>query len=199
VVIANHHCSGIVGLLLIPFISFWGRAPVLFWIVFVGTFMCLGTALVQDFTSYYTLRAFMGLFLSGPSSISLAFIRDVFFLHQRARKIGIWFAVFLTSPYFGPMFGYYIIAATGSWRACYWMNFGLDCLVLVCIVLFLDETFYRRDIPRAEQPDRGSRILRLLGIWQIRVHHGYFTPLRNSFFQLFKILLKPVIFPLLIY
>lgn len=79
------------------------------------------------------------------------------------------------------------------------MTFGLECLVMISLVLFLDESFYRRDISQSEQPNRGSRMLRLIGIWQVRAHRGYFSTFGSSVARLFGILLKPIIVPLFVF
>lgn len=179
-----------------PFIYFWGRAPVLLWVTVLGTVVTLPVPLIQSFSDFYALRALMGLFLSGSLTAGLAFIQDMFFLHEQAQMIGIWFAIFTTCVYFAPMFGYYIMAATGSWRATFWMAFGLQAFVVLLIVLFIDETCYRRDIAEAQQPNRGSRLSRLTGVWQIRVHRQYFETLTSSFLRLFRILGMPVIIPM---
>ncbi|KAH0844477.1 MFS transporter [Fonsecaea pedrosoi] len=189
--------SGIGGLVWIPLIYLWGRAPVLFWTSFIGTFLTLATCLVPNFAGYYGLRALMGVFLSSGPAVGLAFIQDVFFLHEQARKIGIWIFAVQVCPYCSPMFGSYIIAATGSWRATFWVVFGLEALVLLCLALFLDESFYRRDLPPSQQPQRGTRILRLVGWWQLQVHRRYFASFTSSFLRVFEILLKPIIIPLL--
>ncbi|KIX94865.1 uncharacterized protein Z520_09555 [Fonsecaea multimorphosa CBS 102226] len=191
--------NGIGGLVWIPLIYFWGRAPVLFWTSFIGTVLTLATCLVPDFAGYYGLRALMGFFLCSGPAVGLAFIQDIFFLHEQARKIGIWIFAVQICPYCSPMFGSYIIAATGSWRATYWMVFGLEAFVLLCLALFLDESFYRRDLPLSEQPQRGNRILRLIGWWQLQVHHQYFASFASSLLRVFEILLKPIIIPLLIF
>lgn len=141
----------------------------------------------------------MGFFLSSGPAVGLAFIQDIFFLHEQARKIGIWIFAVQICPYCSPMFGSFIIAATGSWRATFWMVFGLEAFVLVCLALFLDESFYRRDLSPSEQPPRGNRILRLIGWWQIQVHRGYFSTFGSSVLRVFEILLKPIIIPLLLF
>ncbi len=140
-----------------------------------------------------------GFTLTAGQTSGLAFIHDMFFFHEQARKIGIWTAVFLASPYFGPLFANFILAGTGSWRNVYWLIFALGCLNLVLIGVFLDETWYRRDIPTSEQPARGPRLLRVVGIWQIRNHKNYFPTVLNSLKRVVVVFLKPVILPLLIY
>ena len=86
------------------------------------------------------MKALQGLVLTAGQTAGLAFIQDMFFFHEHARKIGIWTAVFLTSPYCGPLFANFIIAGTGMWRNVYWLVFGLGCLNLILVFLFLDET-----------------------------------------------------------
>jgi hypothetical protein len=57
----------------------------------------------------------------------------------------------------------------------------------------MEETYYDRRLPVESQPERGSRISRLLGISQFKSRH-----LRNSFGQAalrpIKVLLKPTVF-----
>lgn len=191
--------SGFGGCFWMPFIYFWGRAPVVFWTTVFGIFFTIGAALVQNFEGYYGLRGLMCFFIAAGQSAGLAFIQDVYFFHQHARKIGIWSSVLLTCPYFGPMFGLFIVSKTGSWRACFWLCFGLEIVVLILILLFVDETWYRRDIAPEAQPKRGNRIWRLLGIWQIRNHHGYFMTVWAATKKLLLVAIKPVMLAVLVF
>jgi MFS family permease len=141
----------------------------------------------------------MGFTLTAGQTIGLSYIKDMFFFHEHAWKIGLWAGLFLLSPDCGPLFGNFIIAGTGSWRNVFWLVFAICAFDLLLIVLFADESWYRRDIAQAEQPARGSRLLRLVGIWQIRVHSGYFLPLQTSCHRLVAVFIKPVIVPTMIY
>ena len=116
---------GIGGLFWIPMIYFWGRAPVLFWTTVAGTFFTLGCCLTTSFTTFYGLRALMGFTLTAAQTIGLSYIKDMFFFHEHARKIGLWAGLFLLSPYCGPLFGNFIIAGTGSWRNVFWLVFAI--------------------------------------------------------------------------
>ncbi|EXJ75011.1 uncharacterized protein A1O5_01707 [Cladophialophora psammophila CBS 110553] len=64
---------------------------------------------------------------------------------------------------------------------------------------FLDETWYRRDIQMSEQPDRGTRLSRILGVWQIRVHHHYFDSVRRSCMRIVTVAVKPIMVLVFIY
>ena len=192
-------CRGIGGIFWIPVTHFWGRAPVLFWTQLAGVLFTLGCAVTHDFDTFYGLRALMGFTLTAGQAIGLAFIEDMFFFHEHARKIGLWAALFLLSPYCGPFFSNFIIAGTGSWRAVFWLVFAVCTLDLALIILSLDESWYRRDIPISSQPFRGSRLMRLLGIAQMRMHNNYFLPIRTSYHRLLAVLIKPVIITTMIY
>lgn len=190
---------GIGGVFWIPFIYFWGRAPVLFYLVLSGTMLSLGTALVQNFNGYYATHALMGFLYGGSQTLGLAYIQDMYYLHQKARKVGIWAAMLMAGPLTGALFAYFILAGTGEWRPMYWMFFGSSCILLTMVLLFGDESWYRRDIPRDEQPLRGNRLSRLLGIWQIRVHDGYFMTIRKSYERIVLLLIKPIMLPILFF
>ncbi|KAF2457508.1 major facilitator superfamily domain-containing protein [Lineolata rhizophorae] len=190
---------GIGGLLWIPLFASWGRGPVLFWTQVSGSLFTLGCAVTDDFDTFYGLRAMMGLTLTVCQVLGLSYIKDMFYFHEHARKIGIWAAMFLLSPYCGPLFGNFIIDGTGDWRPVFWLVFAVCIADLVLIVLFADECWYRRDIPMAEQPARGNRITRLVGIWRFQVRNNYFRPIGWSVARLFIVFLKPVMIPTMCY
>ena len=159
----------------------------------------LGT-LTTSFSVFYGFRALMGLTLTSFQVTGLACVKDMFYFHEHARKIGIWVALFIVSPYISPLFGNFILAGTdNNWRAVFWMVFGTCCLDLVLIVLFADETFYNRSIPRDQQPARGSRIMRVLGVWQIKNHRGYFSSFGLCARRLFTVLFNPIMIPVMVY
>ena len=68
---------GIGGVLWIPVIYFWGRAPALLWSTVLGTIFTLVCALAPDFSVFYGFRAPMGVTLTAGQTIGLAFIKDM--------------------------------------------------------------------------------------------------------------------------
>lgn len=97
----------------------------------------------------------------------------------------------------GPLLAAFQIAFK-PWPTPFWVYTAENAMVLLLTVLIVDETYYDRRIPAAEQPARGSRVARLLGIAQFRSRH-----LRNSFGQaclrVVKVLLKPTVFLATVY
>jgi MFS family permease len=194
-----HYASGVGGVFWIPLISVCGRAPVLFYACLAGTLFTLGCVLAPSFSAFYGLRTIQAFFFTALQTIGLAFIQDMFFFHEHAKKIGIWTLCFIVSPYFGPLLANLVLWSTNSWRAAYWMVFGLGCLVLVFVLLFIDEPWYRRDIALENQPPYGNRLLRVLGLWQLQHHTGYFSNPGRAYRQLLYVFLKPIMIPIMIY
>lgn len=192
-------CRGIGGFIWIVVTSWWGRAPVMFWSTLAGAMFTLACAVTESFNVYYGFRAMMSLALTSFQITGLACVKDMFFFHEHARKIGIWVAWFIMSPYLGPFFANFIVAGTGQWRPVMWLNFGIIWLDLILILLFGDETYYNRSIPTEQQPPRGSRIARVLGIWQIKNHKGYFKSLKVCIKRMLSCLFKPVVIPAMLY
>jgi len=52
------------------------------------------------------------------------FIFDMFFFHERARKINIWAAFIILSPYMGPLLTAFIIT-TLKWPIAFWVFFAM--------------------------------------------------------------------------
>lgn len=133
--------------------------------------------------------------------VLIAVIRDMFFLHERARKINLWASFVILSPYFGPLITAFIIT-TESWRWAFGLYTAMTGLCLIAQIAFGEETFYDRDIPQADRsvprPGMSGRMLRIIGIEQWRSRKQ-----RNSFAQAvsrpFKVLVKPTIFLSTIY
>lgn len=157
--------------------------------------LTLGATLAPDFHTHYAMRTTMGFFLTAPQTISIAYIKDIFFFHEHARKIGLWASLYISSPYIGPLFANFIVDATGNWRLVFWLCFAICCFQLVLVTLFLDESYYNRKVET--QPERGNRLLRVLGIWQARNHKGYFYSLKGAVTRMLSTITKPALLLLL--
>ena len=169
----------------------------------MGALFTLACAVTDSFSVYYGFRAMMGLTLTAYQVVGLACVKDMFYFHEHARKIGIWVAIFILSPYLGPFFANFIIAGTGDWRAVMWLVFAICSADLVLILLICDETYYNRSVPIDEQPPRPhsllGRLSRIVGVWQIRYHKNYFKTFSHCLNRLLFTFLKPIIIPAMFY
>jgi MFS family permease len=134
--------------------------------------------------------------MSLAGDVLIMFVRDMFFLHERARKINLWASFVILSPYFGSLITAFIIT-TESWRWAFGLYTMMTGLCLIAQIAFGEETFYDRDLPQADRrvprPGTSGRMLRIIGIdqWSSRKQ-------RNSFVQAVsrpvRVLVKPTIF-----
>ena len=69
------------------------------------------------------------------------FIKDMFFFHEQARKINIWSAFIVLSPYMGPMFAAFI-TSTQIWQWAFGVYAIETGLCLLAIALFVDRWSY---------------------------------------------------------
>ncbi|KAH7085784.1 major facilitator superfamily domain-containing protein [Paraphoma chrysanthemicola] len=185
---------GICGLIWVPMSSYWGRAPVLFWTTVIGFAFTLATPFAQDFPTFFVMRSFVAAFQTAAQTISLAFLKDIFYFHERARKIGLWACLYICSPYLGPMLGNFVVGKTQNWQDPYWMCVGVAGIQIILNFLFVDETWFNRDLPTASQPDRPQtfwgRMSRLTGIWQIQ-NHSYFLTFLDTYKAMLYVILQP--------
>lgn len=188
---------GVSGIIWMPLLNSWGRVPVLFWSSVLGFFFTLGAVLAPNFHVHFAMRILQGVTQSTGQTIGLAFIEDCFFFHEHARKIGIWYAIYICSPFMSPMFANFIIGKTGNWHTIFWVTLAWAGLLICLILAFGDESYYNRSVPADQQPPRGkghlNRLLRVTGVWQIQNHHGYFATVLSSYVRLVTVFLKPVI------
>ncbi|KAK7733273.1 hypothetical protein SLS63_004802 [Diaporthe eres] len=176
---------GLGGLVWVPMASSWARAPVIFWSTVIGFACALGSCLVREYAPMFALRVLLGLFITAAQTVSIGVIKDIFFFHESARKIGVWATIYITSPYLGPCLGNFVLGATGHWPDVLWLTSGIAGLQIVFIVLFLDESWYNRGFPLSEQPSRPATFLarmgRVTGIWSIKYHNAYFPSIKTAF------------------
>jgi MFS family permease len=168
---------------------------VLFWTEVIGFLFTMGTALSKDYKTFFAMRVLSAMFLTAAQTTSLAFLKDIFFFHERARKIGLWAVVYIASPYLGPQLGSFVVGKTGNWHDSYWMALGCVGIQLILVVCFIDETWFNRSIASHDQPERpltfSGRMSRLLGIWQIQNHRRYFSTVVEAYGALFWVIIQP--------
>lgn len=188
---------GVSSLIWMPLTKCWGCAPVFFWSTVMGLMFTLGCLLTSDWNTFYAMRALQASTQGTGSTIGLVIIHDLFFFHEHARKIGIWYVIFLTSPFAGPLLGNFMIAGLGEWRPVFWLVFAFNAALLGMILIFFDETRYNRSVAIEKQPQRDdgvfARFVRILGIWQLKHHAGYFDGVVDSYWKLVVVCFKPII------
>lgn len=125
------------------------------------------------------------------------FIKDMFFLHEQARKINIWSGSIILSPYLGPMFAAFI-TNTQVWQWAFGLYSIETGLCLIAIILFVEETYYDRKNIQPDLIPNAPRWKRMLGTQQRRSGYMVNTP-KDAIMRPITVIMKPVVFLSTIY
>jgi MFS family permease len=74
----------------------YGRRPVYLASTFIGIVASFGTGLANTWKTLIVARFFTGVGVGAAMALGPAVVNDMFFLHEKGLKMGIW-TVFLTS------------------------------------------------------------------------------------------------------
>jgi len=70
--------------------AYFGRLPIVFWFLLLSTATAAWCAGATNLDSFTAARVLNGFFSTVSQAGGLMFIQDIFFFHERARKINIW-------------------------------------------------------------------------------------------------------------
>ena len=119
--------------------------PILFWSQFLSCIVCIGAALSPSYVGFTACRTLQGLFNTAPQIVGLSVINDIFFFHERTRKINIWAWSFLCGPFIGPLISGLLLIEL-SWRQGFFVLAGMYGLTTCIVAIFGDETLFDRDL-----------------------------------------------------
>lgn len=141
-------------------------------------------------------RILNGFFSTVAQGGGAMFIKDLFFIHERARKLNIWASFVILSPYFGPLITAFI-TSTQKWQWAFGVYTIMTGLCWFAQMIWADETYFNRKIPVAERPVRTlgfkGKVQRLVGIeqWRTRDQRSTFG---QAVVRPVRVLLKPTVF-----
>lgn len=72
------------------FSAYFGRYPVMFYFLLVATATAAWCAAATGYNSFMAARVLNGFFSTVTQGGGMMFIQDMFFFHERARKVNIW-------------------------------------------------------------------------------------------------------------
>ncbi|KAH7141035.1 major facilitator superfamily domain-containing protein [Dactylonectria macrodidyma] len=131
---------------------------------------CVWAAASKSYGSLMAARVFQGLGMGCFFSVAgTTSINDVFFVHERGFRVGLWNFAVISSVNIAPIISGYVIVDLG-WRWSFWLlaiTFGLS---LALVIFFLPETMYERNIEGVQsdtdklEPKNSPAWKRILGV-----------------------------------
>lgn len=157
---------GVGSVLLSPTAILFGKRP-----VYLGAAICfiitnVWCALSPSFVSLLLARIFMGLAVASVECLPSASIAEIYFLHEKAYRLGIYTLLLLGGKNLIPLVSASIIQSLG-WRWVFWIVAIIVGFATVLLFFFVPETFWdrsprprtrrRRSIPRLSRLHSSSR------------------------------------------
>lgn len=176
----------------VPFAQRFGRLPVLFWSQLLTMIATVATTYTQPYGGFAFFRTMQGLFGIAPQVIGLSICHDIFFFHERARKINFW----LCFTFFGPSFGAFLsglIVQRLQWRDTFAVVCGLYGFSVLLVILIADETLFDASNPWPKAGGAMERILLLSGFVGAIQSHGRPTVWQGCK-HVFTVIIRPYIF-----
>ncbi|KAF2235849.1 MFS transporter [Viridothelium virens] len=151
------------GVLAVPLIQRFGRLPVVFWSQILAALTVMAAAVSPNYACFTAFRTLQGFVCSPPQVVGLSIVHDMFFFHERARKVNIWVLCFLGGPFLGPFIAAWLIEAV-SWRADFGVLSGLFGFSAILVVLLGRETLYDRLSPQKKEAGVKGKLKLLTGV-----------------------------------
>ncbi|KAL5119480.1 hypothetical protein ACEQ8H_002545 [Pleosporales sp. CAS-2024a] len=143
---------GVFNFFWVPLANYLGKRPVF---VFASGLLCacsIWGARAQSFESLLwsnIVAAFAG---SSTETLGVAIVNDLYFLHERGAKMGIYMNAISGGNTLGPLICGFIVTNL-SWRWHKWIAVIFTAVNFVCIVLFVPETRYDCQRSRVDEID----------------------------------------------
>ncbi|KAL4743535.1 major facilitator superfamily domain-containing protein [Aspergillus similis] len=134
---------GIGSVVMSPTAILWGKRPVYLLGATLFIISAVWCAASPNYPSLVVARIFQGIAVSPVECLPSATIAEIYFLHERAYRVGIYTLLLLGGKNLIPLVSAAIIGSLG-WRWVFWIVAIIVGACLVLIFFFLPETFWDR-------------------------------------------------------
>ncbi|KAF1940505.1 MFS general substrate transporter [Clathrospora elynae] len=135
---------GVFNFFWVPIANMWGKRPVF---VFASGLLCacyIWGAVATSFSSLLGSNIIAAIAGSSTEALGAALVNDLYFLHERGGKMGIYMNAIAGGNTLGPLICGFVITNL-SWRWYKWIAVILTGLNFLAILLFVPETRYQRE------------------------------------------------------
>ncbi|KAK4936702.1 hypothetical protein LTR10_022489 [Elasticomyces elasticus] len=143
---------GVGSVIFSPTAILFGKRPVYLASAVMFILTSIWCALAPDYANLATARVFQGISVSPVECLPSATIAEIFFLHERAFRVGIYTLLLLGGKNLVPLVSAAIIGAKG-WRWVFWIVAMVVGFGFCVLFFFVPETFWDRPPkPKSRRP-----------------------------------------------
>ena len=122
----------------------YGKRPVFVFSLVLLVVSDAWASVAKDYGSMMGARCLSGAGQSAFEAISLSVIPDLYFVHQRNRRVAAFILLFQTGVYLGVPLSTAVYVSSGDWRREFWALAITEGIMLILFFLFFTETAYKR-------------------------------------------------------
>ncbi|KAL1968096.1 hypothetical protein VTN77DRAFT_2226 [Rasamsonia byssochlamydoides] len=159
---------GLGSVIMAPTAILWGKRPIYLLGATLFILSAVWCALSPNYASLVVARIFQGIAVSPVECLPSATIAEIFFLHERAYRVGIYTLLLLGGKNLVPLVSAAIIESHG-WRWVFWVVAMIVGGCLLLLFFFVPETFWDRT-PRPRARSKRPHMYRSVSDL---VHHGF--------------------------
>lgn len=134
---------GVGSVLFSPTAILYGKRPVYLFSAILFILTSVWCASAPSYAQLATARVFQGISVSPVECLPSATIAEIFFLHERAFRVGIYTLLLLGGKNLVPLVSAVIIGAKG-WRWVFWVVTMVAAFGMALLFFFVPETFWDR-------------------------------------------------------
>lgn len=154
-----------------PTAILYGKRPVYLVASVIFVLSAIWCALSPNYTSLVLARIFMGFAVSPVECLPSATIAEIFFLHERAYRLGIYTLLLLGGKNLIPLVSAAIIQSLG-WRWVFWIVAIVVGFGGILLFLFVPETFWDRTPRPSKHKNHKPRLMSNISLASI-FHRGH--------------------------
>ncbi|KAF7357643.1 MFS multidrug transporter [Mycena sanguinolenta] len=134
-------CLGVFPLFWSPLASRIGRRPIYLISALGSAVFTLAAGFVHSYGALLAVRALQAAFISVAMSLGGSTVNDMFFAHEKGRKMGVWVLFVTLSPCVGPLVVGYLVQKHG-WRSSFYLAAPIHLALFFAHLFFAPETLY---------------------------------------------------------
>ncbi|KAF9066697.1 MFS multidrug transporter [Rhodocollybia butyracea] len=127
-----------------PVSSRIGRRPVYLASMLLSAAMQLASAYCTTYGTLMTCRILTAIFICPPQSIGASTVSEVFFVHEKAQKMGIWALLVSVGPSSAALVMGPLVYHTGKWQWTFWLLAIMNLVHFVLYLFLCPETLFDR-------------------------------------------------------
>lgn len=184
-------CYGVGTLITVPMYLKFGRRPIMLGSLAVYLIELIGASQAKSYEALMAWRVIHTLSSGVCEALPVQLVNDIFFLHERGTKLGI-YTVCLCWGSTGPLYAGYMLSGGYSWRLFFYVEIAFAGFLLVLAFLFVEETAYKRGttpngpLPPPPTPSVEKLELEKNHIENIETQSQHHLPARRTFLASLK-------------